>query len=240
MYGLIVELYAKTASFRDPSAQLYHETLPLPPPTTIAGIAGAALGLSFEDTLTFFRDNGIMIGCNGKSGGKGKDLWNYFKIKSGEGTHAIILRNFLFDVKVELFFACEKQELILELSNAFENPVYAITLGNSDEIARICSVKTFEKLYVECKKILMNTWLPDNFLRNIMIDWAMIQKSKINITLRPPILKNLPYDFEFDNYGARKATKYRDITFIGENYYLETEAEVFVFGGKFTAMMELS
>jgi len=35
MYGLIVTLYAKTASFRDPGAQLYHETMPLPPPSTI-------------------------------------------------------------------------------------------------------------------------------------------------------------------------------------------------------------
>jgi len=61
------------------------------------------------------------------------------KIKSGEITNAIIIRNFLADLKVEIFFACEKREVITRLADAFENPVYAITLGNSDEIAKICS-----------------------------------------------------------------------------------------------------
>ena len=57
MNGLMVKLYAKTASFRDPGAQLYHDTMPLPLPSTIVGIAGAALGLSFDDALSFFKKN---------------------------------------------------------------------------------------------------------------------------------------------------------------------------------------
>lgn len=238
MYGLMVELYSKTASFRDPGAQLYHETLPLPPPSTIAGIAGAALGLSFEEVLTFFKDNGILVGCNGTSNGRGKDLWNYIKIKSGENTHAIILRNFLFDMKIEIFFACMKQEPIITLYNAFYDPIYAITLGNSDEIAKICSVEMFEKLHLENRKVLANTWLPDNYLQKLKIDWDSIKRTKINVTLKPPIVKKLPIDFEFDNYGARKAVKYKDITFIGENHFLETETEVYVFGKKFATMMQ--
>lgn len=238
MYGLMVELYAKTASFRDPGAQLYHETLPLPPPSTIVGIAGAALGLPFEEVLSFFKDKDILIGCNGKSSGQGKDLWNYIKIKSGTNTHAIILRNFLYEVKIDMFFACEHQEAIIKLCNAFKDPFYAITLGNSDEIAKICSIEMFEELHLESMKIFSNTWLPGNFIQELKIDWDSIQKSRINVTLKPPTVKKLPYDFEFDSYGARKAVKYKDITFIGENHYLETEAEVFVFGKKFAAMMQ--
>ncbi|MFZ5989080.1 MAG: CRISPR-associated protein Cas5 [Bacillota bacterium] len=239
MYGLMVALYAKTASFRDPGAQLYHKTLPLPPPSTIAGIAGAALGFSFEDAQAFFKDNAIMMGCNGKSSGRGKDLWNYIKIKSGETTHAIILRNFLFDIRVDIFFACHKREIILELLEAFENPVYAISLGSSDEIARICSVKLFENIHSERGKILTNTWLSGDYSRKLKIDWETVRKSKINLTLKPPAVKRLPCSFEFDSNGARKAVKYMDITFMGENHVLETEAEVFVFGDEFAALTQI-
>ncbi|CDG36820.1 CRISPR-associated protein Cas5 [Acetivibrio thermocellus] len=238
MYGLIVTLYAKTASFRDPGAQLYHETMPLPPPSTITGIAGAALGLSFEDALAFMKENAVMVGCNGSSEGRGKDLWNYTKIKSGEITNAIIIRNFLADLKVEIFFACEKREVITRLADAFENPVYAITLGNSDEIAKICSIEIFEEISCEKKKILTNTWLPGDYSRKLKVDWEKVKKAKISLTLKPPIVKKLPCDFEFDANGVRKAVKYLDITFMGDNHILETEAEVLVFGNKFAAVMK--
>lgn len=239
MFGLMVTLYAKTASFRDPGAQLYHDTLPLPPPTTIIGIAGAALGLSFKDALSFIKDNSVMVGCNGKSHGKGKDLWNYIKIKSGDSTHAIILRNFLADVRVNIFYACESRDVIMKLYNAFENPVYAITLGNSDEIAKVCFLQLYNSVDSEMRKILTNTWVPGDYSRKMKIDWEMVRNSKINITLKPPVVKKLPCDFEFDGYGARRAVKYNDITFMGDNHVLETEAEVLVFGKEIAPVIKI-
>jgi len=56
------------------------------------------------------KENAVMVGCNGSSEGRGKDLWNY-----------------------TFFGGFEKREVITRLA---ENPVYAITLGNSDEIAK--------------------------------------------------------------------------------------------------------
>ena len=180
-----------------------------------------------------------MVGCNGKSLGRGKDLWNYIKIKSGDSTHAIILRNFLADVRVNIFYACERRDSIVKLYNAFENPVYAITLGNSDELAKICSVQLFDSVGSEMRKILTNTWLPGDYSRNMKIDWEMVKSSKINITLKPPVVKKLPCNFEFDKFGARKAVEYKDITFMGENHVLETEAEVLVFGEEVAAILKI-
>jgi len=232
MHGLIVTLFAKTASFRDPGTQLYHETLPLPTPTSIVGIAGAALGISFEKALCFMKSNNIMVGCNGRSEGKGKDLWNYFKIKSGDNTHAIVIRNFLYNLKVDLFFASKEKYAIEKLYNAFKNPVYAITLGNSDEIARIDSIEIVEILGTKSGKILSNIWLPGDYSRKMKFDWERVRNTKLNISIKPPIVKKLPIDFEYDSNGARKGSKYMDITFIADNHVLETEAELLVFGDK--------
>jgi len=43
---LLVTVRAPVASFRRPLDHNYQRTLPMPPPTTLLGIAGAALGLS--------------------------------------------------------------------------------------------------------------------------------------------------------------------------------------------------
>ncbi len=239
MHGLMVTLYAKTASFRDPGAQLYHDTVPLPPPSTIVGITGAALGLLFEEALDFFKQNLIFIGCNGKSGGRGRDLWNYIKIKSGEITNAIILRNFLFDMGVNIFFACEKPEVLERLKDAFEDPVYAITLGNSDELAKVYSSKIFKNVNLKTEKILKNTWIPGDYSNKLRVDWETVLKSKINVTLKPPLVKKLPFDFDTDNNGIRKAVRYSDITFMGDNQILETETDVFEFGENTVPMMKL-
>ena len=43
---IAVRVRAPVASFRRPLDHNYQRTLPMPPPTTLIGIAGAALGLS--------------------------------------------------------------------------------------------------------------------------------------------------------------------------------------------------
>ncbi len=85
MKGIIILFHAMTASFRDPNTHLYQETMPMPPPTTIVGICGAALGLEFKDAMEYFKTNEIAVGCRAKSQGFGKDLWNYSKIKKTRG-----------------------------------------------------------------------------------------------------------------------------------------------------------
>ena len=167
-------------------------------------------------------------------------MWNYIKIKSKDFTHAIILRNFLFEITVDIFFACEKSEIVSKLYNAFSDPIYALTLGNSDELAKICSLVLFENVKVEKRKVLKNTWAPEDLSKKLNIDWDAVKKSKTNVTLKPLIVKNLPWDFETDSNGVRKATKYRDITFIGENHILQTETDTFLFDDQYVPMLEIS
>jgi len=58
-----------------------------------------------------------------------------------------------------------------------------------------------------------------DYSRKLKVDWEKVKKAKISLTLKPPIVKKLPCDFEFDANGVRKAVKYLDITFMGITIY---------------------
>lgn len=242
MKGLMIELYSTTASFRDPGGQLYHDSLPIPPPSTLVGIAGAAIGLPYDEALKWIKENSVLIGCSGESNGSGRDLWNYIKIKSDRKdeavTHAIILRTFVYKLKVYVYFACDNEEAVRKLFKAFKTPAFAITLGTSDEIAVIKKVLFFEEVTFDKRSDLINTWLAGDFSKKFRLDWNMV-KENLKISLRAPIVKNLPVDFEFDASQVRKATKYIPITFLGEMQILEDSVEVVRFGGNYIPLLKL-
>jgi len=80
MFGFSVAMAAQTASFREPSAHLYQKSLPLPPLSALAGIAGAAAGLEFSMAWKLLKERRAMFGVCGQSRGMGIDLWSYDKI----------------------------------------------------------------------------------------------------------------------------------------------------------------
>ncbi len=234
MQGLTIELRGETASFRDPGAQLYHLCLPLPPCSTIVGLAGAALGKSFADVWSYFKNNSIYIGVKGGAKGKGKDLWNYTKrtcFKSSNEKNDIVLREFLYKPEINLFYACQDKNIVNELSLAFKNPGYALTLGNSDELARINRIEEYGEEFVEVVKTkqLENTQIPGNISQNFVFNWEKIKDTPIRLTLQAPLVKNLPVDFTFDKEGSRKGAKYEEFSFIDDLMELKEEIEVFQF-----------
>lgn len=233
MKGIRIDLYSPVVSFRDPGAQLYHDTLPLPPPTTLLGMAGAALGKSFEEVLVWAKSVKLHVGCRGTSGGRGKDLWNYIKIKadkkSDELTHAVLLRTFLADMQLSVFYASENENAIKDLYDAFQCPYYAITLGVSDGIAKIIDVKYFDKVTTKTETDLCNTWVCGDFSKKFKFNWEQIESIPIPQTLRPPVVKNIPVDFSIEAEGVRKASRFVTLTFLGDKQQLLDEVVAFSF-----------
>ncbi|NLY43917.1 MAG: CRISPR-associated protein Cas5 [Clostridiaceae bacterium] len=242
MKGLRIDLYAPFASFRDPGAQLYHDTLPLPPPTTLLGMAGAAMGKSFEDVLSWAKSVELHVGCIGVADGKGKDLWNYIKIKadkkSDEPTRAVLLRTFLSDLKLSVFYASERDEAIKALYNAFQYPFYAITLGTSDDLARIITVTYFDSVTIKNEFDLCNTWVCGDYSRMFKFNWKKIESIPIPQTLRPPIVKNLPIDFNIGVDGVRKASRFLTFTFLGDKQQLINEIPTYLFSDTSVPMVK--
>ena len=85
MKNFVVEIKSQTASFRDPNFQNFHKTLDLPPPTTIIGLSGAALGLSPLQSQDFFEDGDFQIGIYGNYDGRCNDTWKYDRRHTNRG-----------------------------------------------------------------------------------------------------------------------------------------------------------
>lgn len=232
MKGIIVSLYAITASFRDPNTHLYQETIFAPPPTTLLGIAGAALGMGFEDALEYFKRNKISVGCILKSEGFGKDLWNYSKLKGGKVGKDILIREFLYGVDIDIFITCETEEVIEDMSEAFKNPHFALTLGNSDELVKILNIEICDNVSMGKSKNIKNSWICGNYINEFELDWKKVEASPIKLTIKPPVIKNLPIDFEFNDNQERIATAFNEFTFLGEFHLLKEPVVVYLFGDK--------
>jgi CRISPR-associated protein Cas5t len=233
MYGVSISLYAETASFRDPGGQLFHSCLPLPPVSTVIGIAGAALGKSFEETWNFFKKNHIGVGVQGKASGLGKDLWNFVKRTVYDETsqkNDIVNREFLYQLHVDLYYASNEVETIIEISRAFCDPVYALTLGNSDELAKIKNITEIVTVNQNESYDLKNTIIEGDFSVNISFDWASIKQSPINIKLNSPVVKKLPIDFSFSEDKVRKANMFKTFTFLSEFQTIKNPVKTFFFG----------
>lgn len=254
MYGVRVEFVAETASFRDPGGQLFHATLPLPPASTIIGIAGAAMGLTFADAWNWFQENRIRVGAKGKSAGKGKDLWIYTKIYSNSKKEPpgkdTVNREFLCLTSrregeasgwIALYYACENEEVMRKLYHSFQDPVYALSLGTNDEIAKCRSIRWFDNLHECDTQDVQDVWLEGDFRHSLTLDWEKIKNMPIAITLTPPKIANLPVDFEFDpKTRERKAVKYKTFTFIQKYLMVNQSVKAYQYGEEKIPLTKIS
>lgn len=228
--GISVKVEALTVSFREVVGQLYHKTLPLPPPSTILGVSGAALGKTFKETLNFFKRHNIGVGCTGNHQGRGRDLWNYTKLKSGGKTEKdIVVREFLYGFQGELFYICEDKKVAKELYHAFLSPFYCLTLGNSDDLIKIKKVTWYDKVEKDESCSLSNTWICGDMLSEIKLNWSKIKGTPIVQTITPPLVKTLPTDYVFDNKGVRHGQVHNAFTFIGNKLKLAYPIPAYLF-----------
>jgi len=233
MKGLSVVCRAETASFRDPGGQLYHACLPLPPYTTLVGIAGAALGLSFPEATCYFKEHRIHVGVLGHTQGHGKDLWNYTKrtvFDDPKEKNDIVLREFLFRFGVVLFYAAQESAVIDRLETAFAHPIYALTLGASEDLAKVVSIEKHKEIKTLSTTDIKNTILQGDISSHYRFDWEKVKKTPIRLTLKGPVVKSLPVDFEFDAHGARKGSKYQTFSFIDSMIKLTENVSAYQFG----------
>ncbi|MBO8158559.1 CRISPR-associated protein Cas5 [Thermosyntropha sp.] len=236
MYGFYVHLKADFASFRDPGGQLYHSCLPLPPFSTLVGLAGAALGKNFKEVLQFFKENNIKTGAAGMHWGKGIDLWNYSKIKSGNKIEKdIVNREFLTFISLWVFYANEDKSVLEQLQEAFQNPVFCLTIGTSDDLVKILEVSPcfmIEKLNSSQFSTGMGlegfVLFPGDIEDNYRLDWDEIKQSRLDVILSTPVVKKLPVDYSFDG-EVRKGERYEVFSFLPGWVNLKEETEVYCF-----------
>jgi len=219
MRALCVTLRAPVASFRRPLEHTYQRTLPLPPPTTILGVAGAALGLSARELWapkSPLQHTRVSVWTEIEPG-RARDLWTVLKLKGGKiAERSPYFRELLFFTRYTLVFG-DGEQILGELHDAFGDPAYPLSLGREDELALVEDVAWEEA--VEAEPIFRGTVLPGD-IRQMKLRVRL--REEVSLRLEPPVVEKLPVKFSLDNRGIRHPEGTQPFSFLS----LTTEVEV--------------
>lgn len=217
MKYVVVEVACQSCSFRNPDFQNFHKTYDLPPPTTLIGMAGAALGLGPKAAQEYFTGD-CEFGVAGSYRGKSNDLWKYKKLKGKEFITDILTREIMFDSNYVLVFGSEDTDKIERLKEAFEQPAYALTLGNSDGLAKIVATGIVNETII-CEK-LENCIVAGNLLQEVLT-----QSNGLEFELHDgtdPISYEVPVQFSYESeYGIRRVVRRKELSFVGPSLFVK-------------------
>lgn len=241
MKNFAVEILSQTASFRNPDFQNFHKSLDLPPPTTVVGLAGAALGLSPLQAQEFFESNDLQIGVYGLYAGKCSDTWKYNKEIRDMRTYdpgkdgSIIQKEYLIHSQFIIAFGSENSDVIAKLMEGFQNPKYALTMGNSDSLAFVKNIE------IDLHKLSAHE-VENCLLKGDVIDSVMRHSSeKLEFSIyhtSEPLTYDLPVKFHYANdYGRRTVSQIGTFSMIGKKMKLNYEVEGLMYKDLFVPLM---
>jgi len=131
MQGLVLNLNATYFFYRIPYNSLLMDSLPFPPKTSIVGMLGAAIGWdeeTFIENIPKFK-YGLIIENQGE---RLKETATIFKNKNSPKYP--ITKNMYYKANYRVFVGAEDEKLLGKAYLAMQDPKYAITLGDSDNI----------------------------------------------------------------------------------------------------------
>lgn len=208
MRVLRVTMRAPVASFRRPLDHNYQRSLPLPPPTTVLGVAGAALGLS--DRQLWAKDSPLrqvlVAAWADANPGRARDMWTVLKITDGKGIRSPYFRELLFFVRYTLVYG-GPEDLLQRLAASFSDPAYPLSLGREDEIALVEEVALEEATDGEPR--FCGTVVPED-VRQVH-PRPVLQPG---IRTEPVLVEKLPLSFQLDNRGIRNPERMRPLSFL--------------------------
>ena len=212
MSYLVVPISSQTASFRDPEFQNFHRSLPLPPPATCIGLAGAALGLSPASAQNFFTEGEWEIGIAGTSEGLATDLWKYNNLKVGS---SILIREILYGNRFVIVFGHADAQRIHHLREAFARPYFALSCGPSDSI---CTVDVQGLIAGEGgtqAQSLVNCYVDGDIVADTLS--AVKEGGSASFSIRTtstPLAQDLPVRFNYETGGIRMLRQRRLISYV--------------------------
>ncbi len=214
---LAVRVRAPVASFRRPLDHNYQRTLPLPPPTTLLGVAGAALGLSDRELWSPespLRELRVSVWMDAEPG-RARDLWTVLKVKGGKiETRSPYFRELLFFPRYTLLYGGEPA-LLQALNAAFQDPVYPLSLGRDDELLLVEDVQLAYAQPGEPR--FRGTALPGDIRRAAGLR-PILEPGAI---LEPPVVETLPLAFRVDARGIRHPERLTPLSFLPLGMELE-------------------
>ncbi len=229
----VIKIRTQTATFRIPEFFNYHKSFLVPPPTTLIGITGAALGLSPKKAQEFFLNDKFEMGVHAIIQGKSNDLWKYNDFAAG----SIIQREILFHNNFILIYGNVSHEKIAEIEKAFKYPKYCLTMGSSDSLAKVEEVFITSDVSESFKisHCLLSGNIIDEVLNNAQgeLEFSIYSTSD-------PISYELPIEFEYTKeYGMRRVIKRKEFSFIGEEMILNVSKKGILIDRHFVPLFNL-
>lgn len=244
MKNFIVEIASQTASFRDPNFQNYHKSLMLPPPTTIMGLTGAALGFSPLRAQEFFDENNIEMGVYGVFKGKCQDTWKYNKgirdmrLYDPGIDGSIIQKEFLIENVFYIAFSSNDKEALNQMKKGFESPTYALTMGNSDSLAKVVDIVV--DLPISENNELENTFINGDVVNKVLSVAQEKKELEFSLYTNDSLVYDLPIRFEYESdYGKRKISSVETYSFIGGNMKLNYKVKGLEYKNIFIPLFKL-
>jgi len=243
MHSFCVEIFTQTASFRNPEFQNFHKSLDLPPPTTIIGLAGAAMGMSAKMAQDFFDQSKFKLGILGTRKGKTSDTWKYNRRTTNMHLYdslidgGVIQRELLIFNHFVLVFTSENKSQLDRLKKGFEFPVFALTMGNSDSLAKVKIIET--DLQVSRQSTINNCVVAGDVVGDVLrnsdtnLEFSIYQTSE-------PITYDLPTRFDYSSdYGKRTIGEIGTFSFINQEMKLNYDIEGVIHQEHFIPIFDL-
>ncbi len=197
-----IKVHGITNSFRIPFHMTVHDTLTLPPKTTIIGMLGAALGYSRTDQNLIALYNDTYIGVLGFSNARYYDLMSIYKLKS-EVQKGQLQRQINYGNSYTIYI--ENSKNLDEIYEALKNPVYALSLGKSHEIIDISEISRIEKDTIESDYVIVSNTIVPFEVNDFDID-------EVNGgTVAPLVSRQMPLSFAIKN-GYREPENFCKVT----------------------------
>lgn len=214
--------YAETASFRVAESHTFHQSLPLPPRTTIVGLLGAAMGLEFVEAMAWVERKEIQIGIQGKANGFMRDLWSFDKIKIDKGSiiksKDVLTREFHVGFSVTIVLGSVHRDTLEAIQASLKRPTFALTLGNSDDLLKVLRVTEITEAAETPCHCFENVWLPGDLLELCQSDIDLDKVSPFQPVVAPRVFL-IPDAFETEG-TKRNVTARRYYTHVGSRVRL--------------------
>lgn len=212
MQHLIIHLRSQSASFRDPEFQSYQKSYALPAPTTVIGMIGAAKGLNPLEAQEYFFKHNFKLGCYGVSNGFMKDMWKFNDYKLG----SVVLREFFINYQLYIAVGSKDRAALEALKDAFYHPVFALSLGNSDSVAKLIDAKIVGQDSTHNK--LAHCWAEGDII-NAVLENATLNKNFSIFFTSDSITYDMPtkFSYEAEGYGTRKVAARKKISVVTED-----------------------
>ncbi|MDZ7267107.1 MAG: CRISPR-associated protein Cas5 [candidate division KSB1 bacterium] len=215
---VIIDLTAPLACFRIPLHHNYHRSFPLPPPTTVLGMLGAAMGLDEAGIDRWLRLTRPKLGIGGKHNGGGKELMTVRKVSAGGKIKAgefstILLRELRVDLTCRIVVQCAMAEQDQALCEAVNAPRYPISAGPADLLATM-RAGLVAQLPLQPSNRLHHCLAPGSLWGKAKIEAEALKNTSLLETVAGPNSWNLPLAWQIGKKGERLPAVFAPFTFL--------------------------